>query len=238
MDTIIDLLLLAILLICGWTGYKKGIIMGIGGLLALIISIYGANLLSNTFSYEVIDGLRPFASGYVETVSDSTVTAEFGLTDSKTSIRDYLKQNPDKELDYCESCFRATGIYGKTAKGLAEEAMAYAEEQNVELTEAVTEILCLRIAYAAGFILAFLLIIIILTVIGNLPNLSFKLPNLDMVNDIGGAVLGVLTGFSFCIVIVWALQFTGILISQEIIGDTLLASSLMKMGILNKFLGL
>ena len=65
MKLIIDLIFIAILVVCGWSGYKKGIIMGIGGVLVIIISLYGGNLLSTTFSYEVIPALKPFASGYL-----------------------------------------------------------------------------------------------------------------------------------------------------------------------------
>jgi len=237
MDTAIDIILLTILLICGWSGYKKGIIMGVGGLLAVAVSLYGANLLSNTFSYEVIDGLRPFANGYMETVVDDVVGPELGL-DSRTSIDDFLKQNPDVDRRFCESCFRSIGIYAPTAELLAEEALQYAGEQSVALTRAVPEVLCSRAAYIGGFILAFLIIIILLTVIGNLPNLSYKLPHLDLVNDIGGAVLGVATGFSFCVVIAWVLQFTGLLIGQEVLGETILTSSIMRLGLLSRFLGI
>ena len=49
MKAILDIIFIAIILACAWTGYKKRLIMGIGGILAIIISIYGANLLSNTF---------------------------------------------------------------------------------------------------------------------------------------------------------------------------------------------
>ncbi|MBR5491205.1 MAG: CvpA family protein, partial [Oscillospiraceae bacterium] len=66
MKGIIDILIL-IILVCGlWTGYKKGLIMGILGMLVLMVSIYGANLLSNTFSYDVVVALKPFAAGFVE----------------------------------------------------------------------------------------------------------------------------------------------------------------------------
>ena len=71
-------------------------------------------------------------------------------------------------------------------------------------------------SYVAIFIVAFLLIIIILTVIGNLPNLSYKIPGLDLVNDIAGAVLGLATGFLFCVLLVWALKFMGLLLGDAL----------------------
>ena len=42
-----------------------------------------------------------------------------------------------------------------------------------------------------------MILIILLTVVGNLPNLSWKLPRLDLVNDIVGALLGDHVGVRF-----------------------------------------
>ena len=41
-NTIINIVLAAILVICAWQGYKKGIIMGIIEVLVIILSLYGA----------------------------------------------------------------------------------------------------------------------------------------------------------------------------------------------------
>lgn len=236
MNTAIDLILILILLICVWSGYKKGLIMGIGGILVIVVSIYGANLLSNTYSYEVIDALRPFASGYMEKNINEEVRPSLGMEEER-SVSDYLKENPDKTEEFGILSYESIGIYEGAAKVMAKEAGDYASEQNVGYVDAAIEILCIRISYVVGFILVFLLILIVLTVIGNLPNLSYKIPNLDALNDIGGAVCGAITGFAFCCLLVWALKFTGILLSQEILDDTHLASWLMRWDMIGRILG-
>ena len=48
MKLIIHLILLLILLLCAWSGWKRGLILGVGSLLALVISVYSADLLSTT----------------------------------------------------------------------------------------------------------------------------------------------------------------------------------------------
>ena len=53
MKLIIHLILLLILLLCAWSGWKRGLILGVGSLLALVISVYSADLLSTTYSYEL-----------------------------------------------------------------------------------------------------------------------------------------------------------------------------------------
>ena len=62
LTTIINLVLIGIIVIFAWKGFKKGIIMGIIEVLVIILSLYGAQLLSDTFSYEVIPVLKPFVS--------------------------------------------------------------------------------------------------------------------------------------------------------------------------------
>jgi hypothetical protein len=237
-DKIIDIALVVIFLICIWSGYKKGLIMGIGGIIVIIISLFGANLLSNTFSYEVIPAMRPFASGYMEKKINEDVTESLGFAESDYSVEDILAAQPDITDDFCVQCFESVGIYGRTAERMAEEAVAYAEEQDVDTVTAVVEVLCKDVAFAAGFILAFLIIVIVLTVIGNLPNLSFKIPHMDLLNDIGGAVLGLVTAFLFATVIVWALKFAGMLIGADTLDSTLLAKGLAKMDLLGRILGL
>ena len=239
MKTVLSLLFLAILIFCVWSGYKKGLIMGICSLIAFAVSVYGANLLSQTYSGEVIDALRPFASGFVEVnVVEKTVRPAMGIDSTGLSVKDFFAQYPDRKTEFCTLTYEGMGIYESTSEQLADEAVAYAEEQGTDLLDAVVEVLCTRIAYVGGFIIAFTMILILLTVIGNIPNISFQIPNHEAVDDIGGAVTGLLQGLAFCTVIAWALRFGGLLISQDTLSDTFLVSWFMDRKILVHFLGI
>ena len=91
MRTILSLAFLIILIFCGWSGYKKGLIMGVFSLLAFAVSVYGANLLSTTYSLEVVDALRPFASGFVEVnIVDKKVRPAMGLDAMTLSTTDFF----------------------------------------------------------------------------------------------------------------------------------------------------
>ena len=98
--------------------------------------------------------------------------------------------------------------------------------------------LCRRISYVGGFILAFVMILILLTVIGNIPNISFQIPNHELLNDIGGAVAGLMQGMAFCLIIGWALRFVGLLVSQETLSNTFLVSWFMDRTIFVHLLGI
>lgn len=239
MKVILTLLFLGIILFCGWTGYKKGMIMGVGSLLIFIVSVYFANLLSTTFSGEVIDALRPFASGYVETeIVDKVVRPALGIDMTNLSVTDFLAQNPGKEEQFCRLIFENMGIYETAADQMAHESLLYSQQFGWGIEDSAVEILCIRVAYAAGFVLAFTMIIIILTAIANIPNLSFKIPGFDTLNDISGAILGIAQGFCLCLFIAWGLKFTGIIISQEVLADTGLVSWFMSRTVLVNILGI
>ena len=239
MRTILSLVFLSILVICTWSGYKKGLIMGIFSLLAFVISVYGADLLADTYSGEVIDALRPFASGFVEVnVVDKKVRPVLGIDSTNLSVSDFFAQNPGREKEFCTLTYKGMGIFDATSEQMAGEAVTYAKENNVDLTDAVVEVLCIRISYVAAFILAFLMILIILTVLGNIPNISFKIPNLDALNDIGGAVTGLVQGVCLCLVLGWALKFLGLLIPQETLSDSFLVPWFMDQSILVHYLGI
>ena len=81
-------------------------------------------------------------------------------------------------------------------------------------------------------------IVIVLTVIGNLPNLSYKIPRLDLVNDIGGTLLGVVTGVLFCMLLVWALKFLGMIIGDDTLTATKLGKLFLEHNIYPKYLGI
>ena len=237
---IIDLVLLGILIVCVWSGYKKGIIMGVGGILCIIVAIYGANLLANSFSFDVVPALKPFANGYTESMltgSDSAVMKRMGWEGSSYSPEDLVEMYPDRKLEFCSTCYQVLGINAKTADRMAAKAVTYARESGSPIRAAVGQILCETVSYAGCFLIAFLLIIIILTVIGNLPNLSYKLPRLDLVNDILGALLGVVTGLMFCAVLVWALKFMGMLIGSDTLASTRIGGWLLQKNFLLKYLG-
>lgn len=241
MKTIIDLVLLGILIICTWSGYKKGLIMGVGGILCIIISIYGANLLATSFAGEVVPAMRPFASGYAENMingENSQVKKNMGWDGSGYSIDDLLANNPDKSRQFGAECYMALGIDEGSSERMAAMAVDYAEANQTGMVDAVVQILCEKVSYVGCFVLAFVLILIVFTVIGNLPNLSFKIPNLDMVNDIAGAVLGLVTGIMFCALAVWALKFMGMITGADTLPDSAIGGWLMEKDFLFKYLGL
>jgi len=241
MKLAIDILIVIILVHGAWSGYKKGLIMGVAGALVLMVAVYGANLLSNTFSHDLVPALKPFAGGYVE----GQVDAEDGVLETlgweneeNYSLEDLLEANAAEKDEFAAACFENMGIESTAAAAMGEAALERAEEENLPLIDAVINELCARVSYVGCFILAFLMIAIVLTVVINLPNLSYKIPHLDIVNDITGTLIGIATAVAYAAVLVWALKFLGMIIGEDALLESRLGSWFLEKDFLAKFLGI
>ena len=223
MKLIIDVILLIIIVLCTWQGYRKGLIGGIAGILGIIIALYGGSLLSSAYAHEVVPALEPFVDGYISSQSTKDAALEhMGYAGSDFSLDDILSRDSSLRYDYAYECIKAVGFYEEHARELADQAVVYANDNGVGMTEAVVSVLCDTITYVGGLGLAFLMILILLVAVANVGNLSFRLPNMETLDEIGGAGLGFIQGFLFCVLLCWALGFFGLLIGPNTMeGSTL-----------------
>lgn len=221
---VIDILLLVIVALCTWGGFRRGLIGGVAGILAIVIALFGGSLLSSAYSHEVVPALQPFVDGYISSQKTrDAVLEEMGYGDSTLSLEDVLAQDPSMRYDYAYECFRLVGFYDTRAEELGEWAVQTSEETGMSMQSAVISVLSATICYVGGLVIAFLLILIALVAIGNVGNLSFRLPNLELLDEIGGAALGFVKGVFYCVLLCWLLSFFGILIGKDTLGSTTLA---------------
>lgn len=224
MRFLIDLGLLIVIILCTWGGYKKGLIGSIAGILAIVVALLGGSLLSSTYAHEVVPALEPFVNGYVDSQSNRQQALEkMGYGDSDMSLNDILAADPSLRYDYAYESIRSVGFYQDRAEELADKAVDYSNQTGIDMTTSVVTILCDTITYVGGLTLAFLMILILLIAIANVGNMSFRLPNMENLDEIGGTVLGFIKGFVYCVLFCWILSFFGILIGKDTLAQTTLA---------------
>lgn len=243
LTTILLILLFAIMVICAWQGFKKGIIMGIIQVLVIILSLCGAQLLSDTFSYEVIPVIKPFVGGYMENRVEETAFRVMGYEADKDgnynvefSLNDMLAQHPETRQEICRWSYRDLGIYDAIATDMAEKAVTHSEQNSVSLISSAVTILCQSITWYGGFILAFVILYALMTVIVNIPNLSFRLPYVGILNDLGGLGIGLFVGSLFCSIVVWCLQFTGLILPEETLRSVNIAATFLDKNMLANYI--
>lgn len=224
MKLIIDIVLLVIIALCTWNGFKRGLVGEIIGLFIIMVALLGGTVLSNAYSGEVIPALRPFISGYVDSQNTrDRILDNMGYGESDYSLEDILASDSSLRYDYAYECLTDIGFYEKTCDRLAEDCVKYSEEKDTDMTSAVTEIMCQTMTYVLGLTVAFLMILIILVAIGNLLNLSMRLPGMENLDEIGGTVLGFVKGFMYCVLLCWFLSFLGSVLGKSTLYNTTLA---------------
>lgn len=240
---IISVLLIGIVIVCAWQGFKKGIIMGIIDILVIILAIFGAQLLSDAYSYEVIPALKPFVAGFLESrVEDQAYQQlgyeadEEGKYDVLYSLNDLLAENPQVIHSVYQQSYYKLGISAQASERMAAKADAFREENACSMTDAAVMIMCQTVTWVLGFALAFCLLFILMTVIVNLPNLSFRIPFVGLVNDLGGLGLGIVTGFLFCSLILWFCQYIGIVLPEDTLRSSGAAAYFMDMNMVSQFI--
>lgn len=237
MNTALYIVFALILIAAVWGGYKRGFVLGIANLVAIAVSLYLACLLSAAFSGEIVSGLYPFADGFLEHQIQEEVLPGLRL-DPTLSVKDTLERNPNLVDVFCTNTYRAAGISKGPAQQMSLEAQEYAATQLTDIPNAITHVFCQRMAYVAGTTVAFILVLVLLMAIGNLPNLTFRIPNHPRLDDVGGAVMGLINGVAYCILLCWVLQFLGILIGKNTLDSNILARIFMKIDILTLGVGI
>jgi hypothetical protein len=168
------------------------------------------------------DPLAARRLAYIAAIRDEVLdTLGYGYT--QLSLEDILARDRSLRYDYAVECMKTVGIYQDRAEEMGLKSVEYADRNGVSMTDAVVSVLCTTGSYVGCLVVAFLLILILLVAIGNIGNLSFRLPNLELVDEIGGAVLGFVKGFLYCVLLCWVLSFLGLIIGKDTLASTTLA---------------
>jgi uncharacterized membrane protein required for colicin V production len=206
---IIIILLLGIVVLCTWRGYKDGIIRGVCGILAIIIALYIAGIVARTYNSEFEDMLSPFVSGMVDSAVDKVLNDD----DAVVHVTSSEKSDPYR-VSYAVS--RQLGLVDNAAKIIAEKTSSSYTKVNQEMCNALSDNICAQFAYVAVYFICFIIIAIVLTVIGNVINISLLIPKLGIVEPIVGAILGLIRGIILMYAVAMALRYLGIVIPGEL----------------------
>ena len=213
----IDLAVVAIIVFCGWRGYKNGLIRGVFGVVTLIVALVLANIAASAYSEEVTGALQPFVGGII----DSAMTK---ILDGDVTI-EYVEDASDAEgFSMAYTALREVGLPVPAAINVADLAVGdYGVGDSLGfLTELVSERLSSTLSYVALFGIAFLLASIIFAVIGNLIGFVFSLPGLKLVDIIAGAALGLAKGFLIVLSLAAVVRYFGLLAQSTLEETTVL----------------
>ena len=209
----IDLVVIAIVAFCGWRGYRNGLIRGVFGIVALIVSLFLANIAATAYSDDFTGMLKPFVGGIVDTALTDIV--DEGI---KYDPAEHEHETDSEEFGTAYTVLRWIGLPEPSAVRVAEQAVDIEDEDDGEaltirrtLSDLIADKLSSALAYVAVFAIAFILLAIIFAVMGNLIGFVFSLPGLKLLDIIAGVLFGLAKGLIIVFTLAVVVRYFGLL---------------------------
>jgi uncharacterized membrane protein required for colicin V production len=200
MAVIVDIVIVAVMLAGIVLGARRGLLKSIAGVAVVVVALLCAAWIAQRFADPAAKWLEPLLK---EQITEKIETQ----TPADASAGEML------------SLF---GFSGKTLTQLIETVTNRAIQTGRTLLEEVVGSVLHSIAYAVLFILSFLLLLLVLKLLLLPLDLATKLPGLRTLNGLGGAVLGFAESVLLLYVAVWALRKLQLVITPQLIGESML----------------
>lgn len=195
---IADIAIVVVLVFFAWRGARKGLILTVFGLAALVIAFGGARLISGTF-YKQVSGI----------VQPGIYQALIRAEEKVGIVNDEASASIDSLLEAIRTQKGFAGL-SSVLDEVTEKNPIYMGTSR-SATEALANYLAQLAAKILLFALSFLAILLLCFLISHALDLAFSLPILSSINTAGGLILGFLKGLIIVVVLVWICQLAGFL---------------------------
>lgn len=207
-----DIFILAVLIIFALWGMRKGFILTLCSLIALLVALVGSVLVTSLFAPTVAGWLEPAIRPSVTAAVESALPEE--VTQAGLTAGQLLDQLEQAELPF--------GLDSYIAK-LIEDMPSINPLTLVEdVSASLAQQAALLVAKALVFLVCFILILILWCLLSRGLNLVAKLPGLHLLNKAGGLVLGAVRGAILVFACLWLLRAVGLLSQQTMDQSALL----------------
>lgn len=191
---IIDLILAGVLLLFIWLGARRGFILTLCSLAAVIVALVGANWVADTLAPKVALAIQPqLEQSIQESLEEKAL--EVSAQDS-LAVTDVLAVLKEKG-----------GLYQWAAQGIEDALRSTPQLSESIAHQAAVAATAVAEQLARGllFLVFFLLILILWAILSHALDLVSKLPVLDGINRTLGGVLGAVKGLVILYVAAWIL---------------------------------
>lgn len=206
---IYDLLILAVLALFVWLGWRKGLILSLCGLIVVILALVGANFLADTVAPPVAKAIQPKLAEVIEE----------RITDYAASHYDDLQ--PATPWDALRDM---GGIYAWCADSVEDAITQVSGHWDLsEMCAVAANKVAQQLAHHIIFAVSFVLLFVLLTLILHALDLVAKLPGLHFCNGLGGGIIGLVKGVLVLFVVVGVLRIvSGKLVTPDVVAQTYL----------------
>lgn len=200
-----DVLIVAILLFFTLRGAKKGFVLTLCSLVAVLVAIIGANIVADAAAPMVANAIEPVIQQSIEETLEQQVANQMvGAQEALMALRE------------------KGGIYLWAADGLGNFLDSPLNNTVSHVAAVAAAAVATQLARGIIFIVAFFIILIAWGILSHALDLVTKLPVLDTLNSGLGGGIGLVKGVVIAYVAVWCLYSLSGYVSPETMEQTYL----------------
>jgi len=221
-SVIIDLAIAAVFVLCVVLGAKRGLFRSFAELVIVILALFLAARAAAAVSDFVVERvLHPIASSVAERRIDALLKENEAPKLPLDSLGELVDAIPNDNIRReAEKILGSLELPGEFSGGdLAREALTTAADQ---LLDALLGGMVRSLLYTVVFFLSALAVTVALRLLVRMLDLPFQLPVLREINGFGGLLFGGAKGVLLLWLGIWFLLRTGILLTPEMVEDTVL----------------
>ena len=199
---IYDIIIVIVLAALALWGMRRGLILSLCSLVAMLVAFVGALLLANLVAPAVAGALEPrFASSIEAHLEESIKHTEYVGTDGGVA------ETPDEvALPGVLEALKELGVPEGILNSIREAAEQGTQTILTDAASYAAAAVAKTIAFAVVFLVGFVLILILWTILSHTLDLVAKLPGLHTLNKAGGLVIGALRGVIILFVCAWLIK--------------------------------
>lgn len=190
---LIDLLLLAVLVVFVLLGIRRGFILTLCSLAAVLVALVGANLAADLLSPKLADALEPRLEQSIQETLEEKAAA-VNTDDGQLSATQVLAVLREKG-----------GLYQWAADGLEQVLDEQFTETTAQVAAAAAASVAQQIARGVLFLAGFFVILLAWTLFSHALDLVARLPGLNSLNRTLGGAAGFLKGVVILYLASWVL---------------------------------
>lgn len=204
---LIDILIVAALAFFAWRGERKGFILTLCSLVAVLVAFIGATLITNAAAPKVAEYLQPRLEQSIQQSLEEKA--------KEVDLIDYFQAE-----DVMAVLREKGGIYEWAANSIEDVLRGVDFSSYTQQAAKAAAALAGQLSKSILFPIVFLLLLIAWGVVSHALDLVSKVPVVNTLNHGLGGAMGLIKGIVVVYVVVWVLCGPAGVISSQTVGET------------------
>lgn len=224
---IFDIVILAILVLFVVLNAKKGFVLALCSLLAVVVAFVGSTFLTNLLAPKVGEYIEPKIAAVIEENLDRIAQEDPAVDGGENAPLEEILQ-----------VLKDLGLYQGQLDAIGESVGQTIADTAADAAQTVAATVAEALAYRVLFVILFIIILVAWNILAHALDLVSKLPVLHSLNTAAGGALGLAEGFILLFLAAWVVNLLGNIIPEEAVEQTYLLKFFMTTNPMNLLSGI